>query len=120
MKIEFGQVADVRSRPQTPLTIFHSTSCAKEALVLRKEWSDGEETDSRWRSDGGRSSDALDEIEPNLQHLAGLISVLRLLGQAADSVEPVAVSSLARCSGETLDAIEQSWRMAIGALRQGK
>jgi hypothetical protein len=40
----------------------------------------------------------LDEMEPDLRHLAGLITAFRILGEADDSIEPVAVSSLARCA----------------------
>ncbi len=70
--------------------------------------------------DGTRVSsaiDALDEIEPGLQHLSGLITVLKILGEADESIEPIAISSLAGCAGETLDRIEQCWRTAIGGLR---
>lgn len=63
--------------------------------------------------------DALDGIEPSLRHLSGLVTALCLLGEVEDSIEPIAISSLARCAGETLDEVERSWRMAIGALRQG-
>ncbi len=60
---------------------------------------------------------ALDAIEPELRHLDGLITVLRVLGEATDSIEPVAISSLARCAGQTLEDIERDWRAAIEALR---
>ena len=45
---------------------------------------------------------ALDGMEPELRHLNGLIAVFRILGEADDSIEPVVVSSLARCARETL------------------
>lgn len=61
---------------------------------------------------------ALDDMEPYLRHLEGLITAFRILGEADDSIEPVAVSSLARCARETLEEIEQNWRIAIGALRE--
>ncbi len=61
---------------------------------------------------------ALDEMEPELRHLDGLITAFRILGEADDSIEPVAVSSLARCARETLEEIERNWRTAIGALRE--
>ena len=61
---------------------------------------------------------ALDEMEPDLRHLDGLIAALRILGEADDSIEPVAVSSLARCARETLEELERNWRTAIGALRE--
>lgn len=70
---------------------------------------------------GGAATDvvigALDGIEPELRHLDGLITTLRILGEADDFIEPVAISSLARCARETLEEIERDWRTAIGALR---
>ena len=56
-------------------------------------------------------------MEPDLRHLAGLITAFRILGEADDAIEPVAVSSIARCALETLEEIERNWRTAIGALR---
>lgn len=61
---------------------------------------------------------ALDELEPELRHLVGLITALRILGEANDSIEPVAVSSLARCAQVTLEEIERNWRTAINAMRE--
>jgi len=61
---------------------------------------------------------ALDEMEPELRHLDGLITALRILGEADDSIDPIAVSSLARCACESLEQMEQNWSAAIGALRK--
>lgn len=61
---------------------------------------------------------ALDRMEPDLRHLDGLIRAFRILGEADDSIEPVAVSSLARCAQEMLEEIERNWRTAIGAIRK--
>jgi len=61
---------------------------------------------------------ALDDMEPHLRHLDGLVTAFRILGEADDSIEPVAVSSLARCVRETLEEIQRNWRTAIGALRE--
>jgi hypothetical protein len=60
---------------------------------------------------------ALDRMEPELRQLDGLITAFRILGEADDSIEPIAVSSLARCAQETLEEIERNWRTAIGAMR---
>ena len=60
---------------------------------------------------------ALDAIEPELRHLNGLISALSILGEATDSIEPVAIFSLARCAHQTLGGIARDWRLAIDALR---
>lgn len=65
----------------------------------------------------GSALGALDEMEPELRHLDGLIAAFRILGEADDSIEPVAVSSLARCARETVEELERNWRTAIGALR---
>jgi hypothetical protein len=46
----------------------------------------------------GSALGALDEMEPELRHLGGLIAAFRILGEADDSIEPVAVSTLARCA----------------------
>lgn len=69
-------------------------------------------------STAGSVLGALDDMEPDLRHLNGLITAFRILGEADDSIEPVAVSSLARCARETLEEIERRWRTAIGALRE--
>ncbi len=61
--------------------------------------------------------EAIDGMEPELRQLTGLLVALRVLGEADDAIEPVAISSLARSAGCTLDDIEQLWRTAIGALR---
>jgi hypothetical protein len=61
--------------------------------------------------------EAIDGMEPELRQLNGLLIALRVLGEADDAIEPVAISSLARSAGSTLDDIEELWRTAIGALR---
>jgi hypothetical protein len=65
----------------------------------------------------GAVLEALDDIEPELRHLDGLVTAFRILGEADDAIEPVAVSALARCARETLEEIERNWRAAIYALR---
>lgn len=61
--------------------------------------------------------EAIDGMEPELRQLTGLLVALRILGEADDAIEPIAISSLARSAGSTLDDIEQRWRRAIEALR---
>lgn len=63
------------------------------------------------------ATDAVDGMEPELRQLTGLLVALRVLGEADDAIEPVAISSLARSGCATLDDIEQLWRTAIEALR---
>jgi hypothetical protein len=67
-------------------------------LVLQKEHVDGERTDCDRRNGGNLALGALDEMEPDLRHLEGLIAAFRILGEADDSIEPVAISSLALCA----------------------
>lgn len=63
------------------------------------------------------ATEAIDGMEPELRQLTGLLVALRVLGEADDAIEPVAISSLARSAGSTLDNIEQLWRTSMGALR---
>ena len=64
-----------------------------------------------------RSLEALDMMEPDLRHLAGLLMALELLGQGDDSVESAAISSVARCAREAAGRIDASWRTAIASMR---
>lgn len=61
--------------------------------------------------------DAMDGIEPELRQLAGLVITLRILGEADDSIDPMAISSIARSAGDTLEEIDKSWRTAVATLR---
>jgi hypothetical protein len=60
---------------------------------------------------------AIDGMEPELRQLTGLLIALRVLGEADDAIEPVAISSLARSAASALYDIEHLWRTAIRALR---
>lgn len=60
---------------------------------------------------------ALDDMEASLRHLDGLLTTFQILGEAGDSVEPIAISSLARCARETLKELEQNWTLVVGAIR---
>jgi len=66
----------------------------------------------------GLALEALDDMEPDLHHLEGLITVFQILGEAGDSIEPIAVSSLAYCAHETLQKLERNWRVAISGARE--
>lgn len=57
-------------------------------------------------------TDAADRMEPELYHLRGIVVALRIMGEARDSVEPVALSSLARSGGDALEIIEDAWESA--------
>lgn len=61
--------------------------------------------------------DTLDGVEPELRQLTGLVMTLRILGEAGDAIEPLAISSVARSAGDTLNEIDKSWRQAIAGLR---
>lgn len=61
--------------------------------------------------------DALDRMEPELHQLEGILTVLRTLGEAQDSVEPVAIAALARSGGDALTAVTDAWHIAFEATR---
>lgn len=70
------------------------------------------------RNRGARqTAAALDEIEPELRQLDGLLTVLVLLGETSDSVEPIALSSLGRAARDAFDAIKDNWRKAMDEIR---
>jgi hypothetical protein len=64
-------------------------------------------------------SEAVDDMEPELRQLAGLVMTLRFLGEADDSIEPLAISAIALAAGSTLDQIDAARRRAMAALRNG-
>jgi hypothetical protein len=61
--------------------------------------------------------DYLLEIEPDLQHLQAVVTLLRVLGEAGDSIEPVALTGLAHLSGEALERVTSGWQAALNAVR---
>ena len=63
------------------------------------------------------ATEAVDDMEPELRQLAGLVMTLRYLGEADDSIEPLAISAIARSAGSTLDQNDDAWQRAIAALR---
>ena len=65
--------------------------------------------------DKRRDRDLLLRMEPELQLLHGSVKILRALGETADSVEPVALATLAHCCGSALEAIDELWRAYLGA-----
>lgn len=76
-------------------------------------------TRPKWAGATETAYDALDDVEPNVRHLTGLVAALRILGEAGDSIEQTAISALARCASAALDEIERDWRSAIKILRRG-
>lgn len=64
------------------------------------------------RSESGReprSAPALLDLEDDLQLLRGIFEVLTIIGDADDSVEPVAISVLARTGGDALQRVLHRW-----------
>ena len=49
--------------------------------------------------------DALDRMEPELHQLEGILTALRTLGEAQDSVEPIAIAALARSGDDALEVV---------------
>jgi hypothetical protein len=62
--------------------------------------------------------DAIHAMEPELRYLQGVVTVLTILGEAQDSVEPIALSSLARSGRQALESLSNSWRIAFEGLRK--
>lgn len=60
--------------------------------------------------------DLLFEMEPQIQLLEGVVALLRILGESQDSVEPVALATLADCCGNAVSELSSSWRAARDAL----
>lgn len=53
---------------------------------------------------------ALVEIEPELHHVRGLGAALTAMGETADSIEPIAISSVARSLNEAVEKIADALR----------
>lgn len=66
------------------------------------------------------ATDAVDNMEPELRQLQGLVITLRFLGEAEELIEPLAISALARAAGSTLDQIDAARRRAMAALRKAE
>lgn len=62
--------------------------------------------------------EVLYSLEPELRHLSGLLSILTLLGETSDAVDPIALSSLGQAAQESFGAIEESWRKLLTEARQ--
>lgn len=59
--------------------------------------------------------DAIMDMEPDPRLLGGLITVFRILGEAADHVEPDAIAAAARCSEEAIQRLTASWKAALSS-----
>lgn len=67
---------------------------------------------------GAALSLALDQMEPQLRLLQGVVAVLKGLSETADAVEPIALEAIAHLAGETVQQVVDHWREARDALRQ--
>jgi hypothetical protein len=52
-------------------------------------------------------------MEPELQQLAGILTTLRIFGEAGDSIEPVALAALARSMEGSVDELTACWRRLL-------
>ena len=60
--------------------------------------------------------DAVHRMEPELQHLAGVLATLRIFGEAGDSIEPVALAALARSMEGSVDELTVCWRQFLATV----
>ncbi|KQZ93245.1 hypothetical protein ASD64_19150 [Mesorhizobium sp. Root157] len=60
--------------------------------------------------------DAVHRMEPELQHLAGVLATLQIFGEAGDSIEPVALAALARSMEGSIDELTICWRQLFEAV----
>lgn len=60
----------------------------------------------------------LDQMEPDLKLLEGVVAVLRALSATDDAVEPMAIEAMAYLAGETVDRVSALWREASEQARQ--
>jgi len=62
--------------------------------------------------------DLLLQMEPELKQLQGGITILRALGETADSVEPIALAALAQNCGTSFDRVMELWKATVIAARR--
>lgn len=61
-------------------------------------------------------ADAVHRLEPELPHLAGILTTLRIFGEAGDSIEPVVLAALARLMEGSVDELTICWRQLFEAI----
>ncbi|MBP0441283.1 hypothetical protein [Tianweitania sediminis] len=61
--------------------------------------------------------DLLLRMEPELKQLQGGIEILRALGETAESVEPIALATLARCCESGFEQLMALWRTSLDSAR---
>ena len=56
-------------------------------------------------------------METDLADLHGFVALLTILSEAQDSIDPAALSVLARSGRSTYEALSTAWRMAFEGIR---
>jgi len=65
----------------------------------------------------GSVREAIYEMETDLADLHGFVALLTILSEAQDSIDPAALSVLARSGRSTYEALSTAWRMAFEGIR---
>lgn len=60
--------------------------------------------------------DALFRLEPDVRLLDGVVTALRILGEAQEPIEPIALAALARCGTDAMGEVKSGLRQAMGAV----
>ena len=55
------------------------------------------------------------DMEPDLSQIEGVLTLLSILGEAGDSVEPVALAALARAGENAFEQLSGRWRAGFEA-----
>lgn len=61
---------------------------------------------------------ALHDMEPELRQLDGVLTLLTILGEAQDSVEPMALASLAKAGRDAFTVLDSNWRTLFAEFRR--
>jgi hypothetical protein len=60
---------------------------------------------------------ALFDMEPKLRQIEGVLKLLSIMGEAGDSIEPVALAALARGGQSAFEQLSAQWRSGLEASR---
>jgi len=60
---------------------------------------------------------ALSDMEPELRQIDGVLKLLSILGEAGDTIEPVALAALARAGESAFEQLSAQWRSGFEASR---
>jgi hypothetical protein len=56
-------------------------------------------------------------MEPGLRQIEGMLKLLSILGEAGNTVEPLALAALARAGESAFEQLSEQWRSAFKASR---